>query len=157
MQRQVALQSSRSSAFTYPVLTASYFLCFLFAWCGSWRDQSTPFGKLANRVFFGDSDAFRDERLKLIPKASPAEKYAILFCRCWICFFMLLESHELSFTWECCVSRTRNLPCTRYDSMQWVFMLMLTSHAALNLLIAHFLWPVRNREIASPPLAERYF
>lgn len=38
----------------------------------SWMDQSTPFGKLAKRVFFGDSDEFRDERLKLIPKASRA-------------------------------------------------------------------------------------
>ena len=39
---------------------------------GSWLDQDTPFGRLAKRVFFGDSDAFRDERLKLIPKVSAA-------------------------------------------------------------------------------------
>ena len=39
---------------------------------GSWLDQETPFGRLAKRVFFGDSDAFRDERLKLIPKVSAA-------------------------------------------------------------------------------------
>eukprot|EP00903_Cladosiphon_okamuranus_P015669 g14470.t1 len=44
------------------------FVCYFTPGSDNWLDQSTPFGKLAKRVFFGDSDSFRDERLKLIPK-----------------------------------------------------------------------------------------
>ncbi|CBJ29444.1 conserved unknown protein [Ectocarpus siliculosus] len=44
------------------------FVCYFTPAADTWMDQSTPFGKLAKQVFFGDSDAFRDERLKLIPK-----------------------------------------------------------------------------------------
>ena len=32
------------------------------------HDTSTPFGKLAQKFFFGDSDAFRNETFKLIPR-----------------------------------------------------------------------------------------
>ncbi|CAM9570680.1 unnamed protein product [Laminaria digitata] len=44
------------------------FVCYFTPGTENWLDQETPFGRLAKRVFFGDSDAFRDERLKLIPK-----------------------------------------------------------------------------------------
>ncbi|CAM9908395.1 unnamed protein product [Scytosiphon promiscuus] len=44
------------------------FVCYFTPGTDNWLDETTPFGKLAKRVFFGDSDAFRDERLKLIPK-----------------------------------------------------------------------------------------
>ncbi|CAM9152802.1 unnamed protein product [Hapterophycus canaliculatus] len=46
------------------------FVCYFTPATENWLDETTPFGKLAKRVFFGESDAFRDERLKLIPKAS---------------------------------------------------------------------------------------
>eukprot|EP00752_Nemacystus_decipiens_P007751 g6928.t2 len=44
------------------------FVCYFTPGSDNWLDQGTPFGKLAKRVFLGDSDTFRDERLKLIPK-----------------------------------------------------------------------------------------
>lgn len=50
-----------------PVIFSSVIHYFTFF--HSWMDPDTPFGKLASRVFFGDDDNFRDQRLKLIPKA----------------------------------------------------------------------------------------
>ncbi|CAM9860779.1 unnamed protein product [Discosporangium mesarthrocarpum] len=46
------------------------FICYFTPEKENWLDESTPFGKLASRVFFGEDDTFRDQRLKLIPKAS---------------------------------------------------------------------------------------
>lgn len=50
--------------------TDTYHACFYFGLddVNILTDESTSFGKVANRFFFGDSDVFRNETFKLIPR-----------------------------------------------------------------------------------------
>lgn len=86
----------------------------LFLHCSSWLDSSTPFGNLAERVFFGKDDDFRDQRLKLIPKVRRRQERKradktrnlrsaqVMAEMMYLCYFVLSITYEvLSIVMPC--------------------------------------------------------